>query len=96
VFVNAHLTGANRVRRAGQALLGRSIWHLIHRAVVPIIGRPVHPHMLRHSFAHRLYERGGDLQLIQESMGHASINTTTIYTHLTTNRQRQELARLLE
>ena len=96
VFVNAHPTGSHRLRRAGQALHGRSIWHLIHRAVVPVIGRPVHPHMLRHSFASRLRENGAGLQVIQEALGHANINTTTMYAHLTTNRRRQELARLLE
>jgi len=64
--------------------------------VVPVIGRPVHPHMLRHSFASRLRENGAGLQVIQEALGHANINTTTMYAHLTTNRRRQELARLLE
>jgi len=53
-------------------------------AVVPIIGRPVHPHMLRHSFASHLREKGADLQRIQEALGHANINTTTMYAHLTT------------
>jgi len=72
VFVNAHPTGSHRLRRAGQALHGRSIWHLIHRAVVPVIGRPVHPHMLRHSFASRLRENGAGLQVIQEALGHAN------------------------
>ena len=64
-------------------------------AVVPIIGRPVHPHMLRHSFASRLRENGADLQLIQEALGHANINTTTMYAHISTNKRRQDLARLL-
>jgi site-specific recombinase XerD len=95
VFVSAHPKGAYRLRRAAQPLTGKTIWNLIRRAVSPIVGRPVHPHMLRHSFATRLYERGGDLVVIRDAMGHASINTTTIYTHLTTNRKRQELARLL-
>jgi site-specific recombinase XerD len=96
VFVNAHRTGSGRRRRAGQAILGRSIFRLVRHVVTPIIGRPVHPHMLRHSFASRLRENGADLQLIQEALGHANINTTTMYAHLTTKRQRQELARLLE
>jgi site-specific recombinase XerD len=74
VFVNAHPTGGQRVRRAGQALLTKTVFQLVRRAVSPIIGRPVHPHMLRHSFATRLYEKGGDLLLIRDAMGHASIN----------------------
>jgi site-specific recombinase XerD len=96
VFVNAHHTGANRLRRAGQALLTKTIFALVRRAVAPIIGRPVAPHMLRHSFASHLREKGADLQLIQEALGHASINTTTMYAHLSTNKRRQDLARLLE
>jgi len=96
VFVNASPTNANRIRRAGQPILGRTIFHMMRRVVSPILGRPVAPHMLRHSFASRLRENGADLQLIQEALGHANINTTTMYAHLTTNRRRQELARLLE
>jgi site-specific recombinase XerD len=96
LFVNAHSTGGFRVRRAGLALGTKTIFALVRRAVAPIIGRPVAPHMLRHSFASRLRENGADLQLIQEALGHANINTTTMYAHLTTTRQRQELARLLE
>jgi site-specific recombinase XerD len=96
VFVNAHSNGAHRLRRAGQPLLSRTVYHLVKRAVAPIVGRPVHPHMLRHSFASRLRENGADLQLIQEALGHADIRTTTMYAHLTTTRRRQELARLLE
>jgi len=38
--------------------------------------------MLRHSFASRVREAGGDLQLIQEALGHSSIATTTMYAHL--------------
>lgn len=96
VFVNAHRTGSQRLRRDGQALIGRTIFALVRRLVSPILGRPCHPHMLRHSFASRLRENGADLQLIQEALGHAQITTTTMYAHLTTAKRRQDLARLLE
>jgi integrase/recombinase XerD len=97
-----HTPGKTAPRRGGPmfvsargARLSRmAAWRVIrHAALVGGVRGHVTPHTLRHSFATHLLEGGADLRVVQELLGHASITTTQLYTHLTGERIRQVYAR---
>ena len=67
----------------GTRLTSQAIWQRLRaRGVQAGISTPVHPHMLRHSFASHVLQSSGDLRAVQEMLGHANIGTTQIYTRL--------------
>ncbi|MBM4039673.1 MAG: site-specific tyrosine recombinase XerD [Planctomycetes bacterium] len=71
------------VSRTGARLSRYRAWALVkHYAALAGIRKQVYPHALRHSFATHLLAGGADLRSVQEMLGHASIMTTQVYTHL--------------
>ena len=77
---NSHMIFLNK---RGKALSRQSAWEAISRAgKMAKIGKELHPHTLRHSFATHLISGGADVRTVQELLGHASVTTTQIYTHI--------------
>jgi len=81
--VNALDSAALFIGHNGTRLTPQSIWQrLKRRSLHAGLSSPVHPHMLRHSFASHLLQSSSDLRAVQEMLGHANISTTQVYTRL--------------
>ncbi len=92
--VQPHRGGPVFLARTGKRLARQQAWAIVKRAAATAgLNDRVSPHTLRHSFATHLLEGGADLRIVQELLGHASISTTQLYTHVTGERIREVYAR---
>ncbi|MCZ7554950.1 MAG: tyrosine recombinase [Bacteroidia bacterium] len=78
----------------GTRLSGRSVYTIVHRYMRAVSEQAVcSPHVLRHSFATHLLNRGADLEAVRELLGHESLSTTQIYAHVSMDHLKREYAK---
>ena len=90
-FPKRHTESALFLSQRGNGLTRQGFWLILKRHVDKVgIDKRITPHTLRHSFATHLLQGGASIRHVQELLGHASITTTQIYTHLTSEHVRME------
>ena len=78
------------VNQKGTPLTARGIRYIFNQIIEKAgTNKRIHPHMIRHSFATHLLNRGADLRTVQELLGHSSVFRTQVYTHVTKDHLRK-------